>query len=677
MKASLEWLNAYLDAPVTGEELERRLPAQGFPVEERLAHGGDLVYEIEVTSNRPDCLSHVGLARELAAGTGRGLLPPEPDAGEAAGAGVEARLAVAREAEAGCPYYTACVLDGASVGPSPAWLVRRLEAVGLRSVNNVVDVTNYVLLETGQPLHAFDLAKLAGPRLVIRSARSGERIEALDGSRHSFAGGELVIADAERPVAIAGVMGGAETAVSAETTAIALESAIFDPVAVRQSSRGLKLTTDSSHRFERGVDPAGVAHASHRALALIRATAGGAPAPGWLEAGSAPTASTRVAMRTQRCNRVLGLELSVETQTGLLHRLALEPEPEEAGRRIACAVPSFRRDLAREVDLIEEIGRLHGLDAVPSETAMRITARPPQPDVEARRALGRVLTAHGYHETVTFGFLAEATARRFLGAGEELAWVAAATRSPEAPVLRPSLIPSLLACRKHNQDLGNRALRLFEVAETWRRTAPDGKLAERQALGLLCDAPAGGQAAVRDLRGTLEELFAWVAGPDRLAVVPAEAPPLEPAARLEMDGEPIGVLGWVPDDLRGAFDLEEGAVAAELAAPPLWRAYPPAPRRDPLPRVPGIDRELSVLVDEGVAWASVEAAVRAAEPERLESIRFLETYRGKPVPRGKKSVSFRLRFRDPARTLTHEEVAPQADAVVAALRERVGAELRG
>lgn len=688
MRTSLAWLNDYLDRPLEAEEAERALTAVGFPLDGREAvttstGARDVMLDVEVTSNRSDALSHLGLARELAAATGRTLQPPPSavpvEAGERP---VDQLTRVANEAEDLCPVYTARVVTGVTIGPSPGWLVDRLEAAGLRPINNVVDVTNFVLLELGQPLHAFDLATLAERRIVVRRARGGERFVAIDSSRHTLDDAMLVIADAERPVALAGVMGGLETEVGETTTDILLESARFDPLSVRRTSRATKLASDSSFRFERGVDPRGVELASRRAAELIVELAGGALAPGVIRAGEPEPEPRQVTMRPERCRALLGVDVSDEQQLDHLEALGLAPK--RVADRLTCTIPTYRLDLEREVDLIEEVARMHGFDHVPMRDRITLEVRPVQPTIAARRELGRVLTAHGYHEAVTFSFLAPDAAQRFVPPGREPVALADAGRRAE-PTLRPALLPSLLSCRKTNQDHGNENVRLFETAATWTRAGEAGEPREQTRLALLCDAARpDDQHAARALRGAIEALIEHLGGPSarrQLRIEPideaTQAPHFAAAATVALGDQTLGTLGAIAQATADAFDLKVAVFGAELALDPLIALYPPARRVAAQPRFPAIERDLSVVVDDAARWRDIERAVHDAGPALLEAVRFLDTYRGKPIAKGRKSVSFRMVFRDPDKTLRHEEVDPQVEAVIAALRDAVGAELRG
>lgn len=695
MKTSLDWLNSYLDRPATLEEAANGFTALGFPTEHwdavpdsagafsgallpgaglpgAGAGAGDWAMEVEVTSNRPDCLCHLGLARDFAAATGRGVRPPVVKLTEHGSLQVQKLTSVQNEAPDLCPVYTARVIKGVKVGPSPAWLVRRLEAVGMRSVNNVVDATNFVMLEMGQPLHAFDMARLAEQRIVVRQARRDEPFVAIDGSQHKLQPPMLVIADARRPVAVAGVMGGLESEVGPATKDVLLESARFDPLSIRKTSRALKLMSDSSYRFERGIDPRGVELASRRAAQLMVELAGGTLAGGVIRAGEVESEPRTVSMRVARCNLVLGLDVPAQRMVELLQRLGLEPRLDAGKGEIACTIPTYRLDLEREIDLVEEIARLHGLDQVPVRGKITINVRPEQPIIAARRRLRQVLTAHGYFEAVNPSMLAERLGRPFLPAGREALLVDDDRRKTE-PMLRPSLLPSLLICRKTNQDVGNAPVRLFETAAVWSRTAE--KSWETQRLGVLADAEEPG-AALRDLRGAIEELVSVLGGEAGLSFQAAEHANLASAATVLLGGKAVGVMGLLAPTAQRLFDLQTAVVVAELDLEPLLALYPPRRKVRTLPRFPAVERDLSLIVREDVAWQQIQQLIERLKPALLEELRFIGVYRGKPIEGGHKSVSLRLVFRDPAATLRGEQVDRQVAQIVQEAATQLGAKLR-
>jgi len=684
MKISLAWLNDYLDPPVAADAVDDLLTGHGFPIEDTVHHDagpakGDVMFDVEVTSNRGDCLSHVGVAREIAAGNGATLKRPSFELPSKPGASVNTLTSVDHQAADACPLYTARIITGVRVGPSPDWLVAKLEAVGLRSINNVVDATNFVLLELGQPLHAFDLSKLAGQKIVLRSATAGEKFTAIDGTKHELRSDMLVIADGEKPQAVAGVMGGLDSEVGEDATEILLEAAIFEPLQVRRTSRALKLASDSSFRFERGVDPVGVELASQRAAAMIVELAGGVVAEGVIRCGANSTQANEpepatLTLRGARCRTLLGLELSAEQQADYLCRIGLLAQAD--GDTVIAKIPTFRLDLVREVDLIEEIARLHGMAAIPMKSKIELVARPPQDSVKARRAIGDVLVAHGYHETITFSFIRPASAKPFLPEGAE-ALMLEGDHKKDEPMLRPSVLPSLLQCRKLNQDAGNHGVKLFEIASAWCVVA--GQTVERVKLALLRDA-VDADAALRELRGAVEEIVEALGGASSRASVSVE--PIETsevyaaAGRVLLGGQAIGTLGMIAPAVLGLLNVQTPQVAAELDLAALVSLYPPKRVVAALPKFPGIERDLSVIVGEAVAWQQIETAITSVKPAMLEELAFLGVYRGKPIEKGRKSVSLRMRFRDPRATLRHEQVDPQVAAVVVALEQQVGAQLR-
>ncbi|MFI4859169.1 MAG: phenylalanine--tRNA ligase subunit beta [Phycisphaerales bacterium JB063] len=674
MKISLRWLNTYLDRPIDAQEAEHLLTDAGFPIEgtESVLGGSDLMLDVEVTSNRPDVLSHVGVAREIASRGGRSLKVPACELPDAAGPDVKTLASVRVDEPTLCPVYTARVIKGVKVGPSPDWLREAIEAVGARSVNNVVDVTNYVLLELGQPMHAFDLGKLAGGGVVVRCATEGEAFTAIDGTKHKLKAHMLVIADDREPVAVAGVMGGKDSEVVDSTTDLLIESADFDALSVRRTSRQLKLSSDSSFRFERGVDPVGVDAASRRACELILQVAGGTLAQGVIRVGDEPPALREITLRPQRTAALLGVDLPAEAQAA--HLNALEIETRIADGVLVASIPSHRLDLLREVDLIEEIARQHGMGNIPLKDTIDIVAHHPQPSVQARRVMTEVLVAHGYHETVTPSLMPIKDAEPFYVSAEPASLNAEMRRQDNT--LRPAVLPSLLACRKLNQDGGNTGVKLFELASGWGKR--DGKISEGRQLAVLRDA-ADAQSAVSELKGTLAELVHALGGESAssgLTFEPIDDPWYSVAAVIKLDGQPAGSVGLLRQTLVDHFALQTPVASALICLESFSALYPPSHRSAALPKYPAIERDLSVVVDEQVPWASIEEAIVGAKPELLETTSFVGTYRGKQVGKGRKSVTLRMQFRDPERTLRHEQVDPQVASVVAALSSKVKAELR-
>lgn len=687
MLTSVAWLNRYLTPTGLGaDEVAAALERAGFPIEGREDRpGGDVVLDVELTSNRGDCLSHVGLAREVAAQTGRSLtmpvIPFDPQIGPGADATVGDVTDVDNQTPDVCPRFTARVIRGAKVGPSPDWLRESLEAIGQRSINNVVDVSNYVLFELGQPTHTFDLNTLAGPKIIVRWAKEKESFLALDGSKHTLKSNELVVADAERAVSLAGVIGGEETSVTEKTTDVLLEAATWDPATIRRAARRLKISTDAGHRFERTVDPRTIDFAAARCAALILDVAGGQLLEGVIDKGQERRSKTIIELRPRRCDQLLGIVIPPSEIVDHLKALDIEASMDERGELIRCEGPAHRPDLTREIDLIEEIARVHGFDHIPIEEKMAVEIKPLQTRERAMRALGGALTGMGFFETVTFSFVQQSEADLFMPPGMTSLRVDEERRKGE-PALRPSVIPSLLRCRKVNQD-GNvhreGGVRLFETASVYAET-DDGRTVENRNLALLIDAPDA-QEAWRMMRGVIDSCARVMGGAEASIEVEA-APPVFKACKadahalIRLNGQHLGYAALLSDEAVAHYDLATPAIIAEVNLPALLDLYPPKANVQPLPVYPAIERDLSVVVDEHTPWNDIESTVTATRPALLEGVSFVGVYRGKQVGAGKKSVTFRMRFQDPDRTLRHEEVDPQIESVVKALSGSVNATLR-
>jgi phenylalanyl-tRNA synthetase beta chain len=660
-------------------------PALGSDVGSLLGPADD-VLEIEITSNRPDCLSHRGLARELAAALDKPLKAVEFSVAETSSAAVT----VSVEDAAACPYYSVRVIEGVKNGAAPDKVRRRLEAVGLRPINAAADVTNMVLHGLGQPLHAFDADKLAGGKIVVRRSRKGETLLALDHKRYELPEGLLVIADAEKVVALAGVMGGEETAVTEATTRIALESAYFAPSEVRKSSQKTRLRSDSSYRFERGTDPAGAAWAGARATALILEACGGKAGKAVEVKGALPA---RPAIKTSaaRINLLLGSTFGDDEILGALKRIAASFSGTAASFEFA--PPTWRHDLATANDLAEETGRFLGYDRIPYRMARISPQAATLTPVEAasRRARAR-LTALGFGEAYNYDLLSEKslTAARLTADGLPRV---DNPLSEDWAVLRPSLLPGLLKNAQYNLSRGADAVRLFELGKAYAQK--DGAASEQwRAAGILLgpvlDArwqPArAARAGFPDAKAAVEDLLAglgkltWVKLGEPAAETRACDPLFHPANTLRalLNGSPIAVVGWLHPRAARAFDLErEGAVVFELNLDKLATLPAPRARFHEFSPLPVSRRDLALIVDKSAAYQSVEDAARSCDIAELQDVLLFDVYEGKSLPEGKKSLAIRLTFGRSDRTLTDAEVAGFVAKIVAALAGKVGAALRG
>ncbi|HTW93285.1 MAG TPA: phenylalanine--tRNA ligase subunit beta [Tepidisphaeraceae bacterium] len=659
MKTSLSWLSDFVSGPLEPAAVAEALTHGGLNVE---GIEGD-VLEVEVTSNRGDCLSHVGIAREVAALMNRQFKDVSP-AASAGGPAADSLVSVRIDAPRLCPHYTARVIRGVKIGPSPAWLARRLESVGLRPINNVVDVTNYVLFEMGQPLHAFDLAKVGGRKIIVREARAGEKLTTLDGREHPLSPPMLVIADESRPVALAGVMGGKASEVSGATGDILLESARFDPLSIRRTARALAMRSDSSYRFERGIDPLLPVRASLRACQLILETAGGELAAGIVEAGSDGFLRGRkLSLRLSELKRILGISLETGAVMEAFSRLQLGPVLE--GETITITVPSWRGDLNIEADLIEEAIRVIGYDKIPVRPEISIRLPQADPAAAAMETIRQTLIGGGYFEAVTFSFVSDALKTDFAPPGVELLQADAGVRSADA-TLRPSLLPGLLEAVRRNETAGTVEARLFEIGATFHG------LEERRKIGLV------GNADWRDVRGLVETLLNRL-NADAPISFHAEHQPGYAAgacARIEWSGKAIGFIGRIDRGVAEKLSLRHLPVAAELDLELLLGGARAVPQLHPLPAFPAARRDLSLVVDEQTPYERIETALRQSHPADLEAIEYVTTYRGKPLPTGKKSVTVTLVFRSARGTLTGEQVESAVAGSVAAATTSIGASLR-
>jgi phenylalanyl-tRNA synthetase beta chain len=675
---SVKWLNDYLDPPADADEQADLLTRAGFPLEGREPlSGADVCQDYEMTSNRGDCICHVGLAREIAAISGRTLKTPSP-APAATGSPAGLAVAVTNHEPKLCPLYTARLIRGVTVRPSPDWMADRLRAINLIPRNNIVDASNFVLFELGQPTHVFDLARLEGAEIIIRLALGGERFLPIgEGAEEiTLTGQDLVIADARVPVAIAGVKGGALSAVSETTTDILLESAAFNPVSVRNTSRRLNVESDSSYRFERGVHPGQVNAAAERLAEIILEVAGGELAEGVVFDGAPIPQLAEVSMRPDRCRALIGVPLETEQMVEWLARLEFRPRVEDG--LIRCVVPVHRLDIEREVDLIEEVGRMMGHDTLPVRDTIEIRIAPPQSAELGRRALFDALVGMGFVETVTHSVTAGRAAEAFLLPETKplrLENDTAGQGQKAETVLQPSLLPGLLRVLTHNHDNGVRHLKLFESASAFVRSGEDHR--EQRMLALALDLERFDDG-LRPLRGVVQRIAEQMFGPGtEVAVEPDEtARWLSPGAVINIGKRTVGRIGVLAADVGQLLGLDTPVAVAEIELDPLIESYPPETEAHALPGFPAVERDISAIVDEDVSWRHLRWVIETLRLEHLEAVEFVAAFRGKQIGPGRKSITARLRFRSPDSTLVHESVDVQADAAMKALKSDLGAEIR-
>jgi len=669
MKISVEWLSDFLPGKIDPQQAADALLGGGLPVESIQKAGDDTVLDVEVTSNRGDCLSHLGIAREIAALMGRPLKQPPIANPPQSSTSVSQVTSVRIEALDLCPHYVARVLRNVKVKPSPPWLVHRLEAVGLRPVNNIVDVTNYVMFEMGQPLHAFDFERLAEHRIVVRQAMPGEQITSIDGHKRSLAPPMLVIADAQKPAALAGVMGGLESEVSPATTSILLESARFDPLSVRKTARAHAMMSDSSYRFERQIDPTLPRRASLRAAELILQTAGGELLAGAAEAGAEGYSPRELTLRLARLKALVGAEIEAAMAVEALNRLGLEACLQ--GEQIRCRVPSWRLDITQEVDLIEEVVRVWGYQRIPQREEIAIRLQPADTKARTLDVMRQTLVAAGYFEAITLTFVTDALAGDFtppeaatLASTQNVRWRA-------DNQLRPSLLPGLLESVRRNQTVGLAQAQLFEIASTFWFDA-GGRMDERQRLAIV------GGPDLHELRGALEELLGRLDAQRPVTVRPAGRPGYAQGAcgQILWGDQAVGWIGIVAPAVVEKLSLRQAPAAAELEVAELLRGVQHVPQLQPLPRYPAVERDVSLVLEESIRFAKVQALIESLKLPWLQSVRHVTTYRGKPLARGTKSVTVALSFRSPEATLTAQDVDPSMQRLVEAAGQQLGATLR-
>ena len=670
MLLSWNWLKQYVTLGMSADELTRRLMMAGLNHESTTEVGGDLAIDVEVTSNRPDCLGHLGIAREIAVLFGRPLNLPAARPAEN-GPPVAKLTKVRIECPDLCYRYTARVVRGAKVGPSPKWLARRLETVGLTPVNNIVDISNYVLMECGQPLHTFDMAKLNGPEIVVRRPRPGEKIEAIDHREYPLSAEMCIIADADEPVAIGGVMGGAKTEISTATADILIEAAEFAPISIRGTARKLNLHSDSSYRFERRIDPEGVDWASRRCCELILELCGGELAAGVIDVGQPPPRREPVVLRLAQLKRILGIDVPGDEVERILSALGCQTA-ERAAAAITVVAPSWRRDLTREIDLVEEVARIYGYEQIPEDVSVPMA---PSHRTREDRVLDKVrvlLTACGFDEAMTISLVDEAMSQSMSP------WTEAAALQSMMPVLRGadrlrrSLVPSLLAARRTNEALSNPDIELFEIAKVYLPHGDDLP-DEEKLLALSSGRPFA------EVKGVIEAIVESLRTKLDVRVVDAAVDVLDAgqSCRFELAGRMLGYVGRVSDEAQKRFDLRGPTTVAELRLAPLIEAAELAPQYVPLSTLPAVSRDINLVVDDAVRWADVATTVRKQCGAFFEALQYRDTYRDpQRLGAGKKSLLFSVDLRSTQATMTSQQADELRDRIVAACRKEHGAELR-
>ena len=641
----------------------------------------DTVLELEITPNRPDCMGMIGVAREVAALLGNELKVPDLS-GDAVPVTTQP-VSVTLEDAQGCPRYVAHLIDEVEVGPSVGWISARLLAAGVRPISNVVDATNYILLETGHPLHAFDAALVLDHSVVVRRARAGEKLRTLDGIDRTLTADDLVIADPKKTLALAGVMGGEDSEVSEATTEVILEAAYFDPVTIARTSRRFNLRSEASARFERGTDPDALSFAAARCAQVISLTAGARPSVQVVDQYPVPITRRRVTLRPERTEKLLGFEIRSQAQAQHLRSVHLVVD--ERDGLLDVEVPLFRPDIEREVDLIEEVARLAGYGRLPS-TVPAGGAGGLEPSQRSDRSLRRALAGLGLNEawTSSLGTAADLDLLQLPQDHPARSMVALANpMSDLEDKMRTTLLPGLLRAAARNVARRVDDVALFEIARVF-EPSPEGLPDQPPVLGAVF---AGNRAAKSwhrtetawdffEAKGVFTAALASLGVHPSFA--PAEGMPYHPTrgATLSVAGDRIGSIGEIHPTVCAAFDVPEGAVGLEVVLDPILAAVATRSEVAEIPRFPASFIDLAVVIDEGVAASDVEAAIVGAGAPELESVRLFDVYRGEQIPPNKKSLAYALHLRLGDRTLTDEDASGVRDRIMAVLGERFGAGLR-
>ncbi|MFP4476347.1 MAG: phenylalanine--tRNA ligase subunit beta [Desulfatibacillaceae bacterium] len=664
------------------------------PVGKNLADAlglSDTVFEIGLTPNRPDCLSVVGVAREVAAITGKPLRTPEMTLPEGVG-DAASETSVTIEAPEHCPRYVARLVKGVKIGPSPKWLADRLLSVGMRPINNIVDITNFVMMELNQPLHAFDFNRLEEHRIVVRTADEGERFTTLDSQERVLTADTLMICDGGRPVAVAGVMGGENSEIVDTTEDVLIESAWFNPASIRRTARRMGLSTDASHRFERGTDPEGCVRAADRAAQLMVEVAGGSLVRGVVDAYPRPWEPPVVELSVDRCNMLLGNRFSRREIEGYLEAVGIRIEP-GGGDTVTARPPSHRVDIFRPEDLVEEVARLWGYDNIPvTSPVMAMDAAEPDPRRLMRDRLRTVMVGLGFYEAVNYSFTHGTSPDRLNVPEGDRVRARLPLRNPlseDQSVMRTSMIPGMLISMARNLNQNVRDLRLFEVGKVFFADTGESLPEEVEKLALLvCGTRYGTTWAHKeapvdfyDIKGVCEGLFSAL----RIGYVRwrrpegGEAAWLRPGygAVIEAGGYVLGSAGQVDPEVLKAYEVKTPAFVAELDVAGLLTLLPDTVTYEPLPRFPATSRDVTLILDKAVDAQSVLDTVTGRNEDLVESVAVIDVYEGKPIPEGRKSLTVRVTYRSPERTLTDDEVNPLQQAITDGLIEAHKAELPG
>ena len=655
----------------------------GIPLSEALGLD-DVVFELEITPNRPDCLSLIGVAREIRAETGNALKLPQVDLNEDA-TDVQTLTSVTIDAPDLCPRYAARVIRGVKVGQSPTWLQQRLESVGIGVINNIVDITNFVLMEYGQPLHAFDYHKLAENRIVVRHAAVGENLITLDEVARELTSDMLVIADAEKPVALAGIMGGYDSEITETTADVLLESAYFNPSSIRATAKALGISTEASYRFERGADPGAVLAALDRAAQLIAELAGGSICKGTVDVYPGEQPLHQIQLRPERVNFILGTTIDTSEMVQILSDLGFDVKA-NGTENYQVTVPTFRSDITREIDLIEEVARVYGYDNIPTTLPKGdIPVPAPNPSTEVRKRIKHFLLAAGMMEAINYSFCDPNCFDKIRFTADDPRRDTLKLRnplSPEMSVLRTTLLPGLLENAQHNRNHQIDTIALFEIGSVFIRNST-AKEPER-VTGILAGQIGDGvysnpyrEPDFYDIKGLVEGILE-ACGIVDYTLQKTDAPTFHPGrnAAVLSSNKQIGIFGEAHPEVIENYDLPYKAYLFDFDMEALVDAAIFAKRFEPISIYPTVERDLAIVVDKEILSDMPTELIYATGGELVKSVRLFDVYEGEQVPEGKKSLAYAITYHSATETLTDKAVNALHDKVVKRLNQELGAELR-
>ncbi len=682
MNISYNWLKELVEIPITPKELAEKLTMVGFAVDAVEPHGDDFILEIDLTSNRPDGLCHLGIAREAALVCGTSLKPFTLELKERHEA-IDTLASIEILCPDLCPRYVARIVQGVRVGASPAWLVKKLEAVGQRSVNNIADISNYVMFELGQPNHAFDLNTLHDRKIIVRRATPGEKLQTLDGVERQLTSDMCIIADSDRAVAIGGVMGGEETEISEQTTEVLIESAYFNPASIRATAKALGMATEASYRYERGMDYDSQVRVADRVAQLVSEIAGGEIVKGVIDVYPQPIEREPVRLREPRIERLTGLSISLETAEEILTSLKFAVEPLADKRELLAVAPSFRIDISREEDLVEEVARHFGYEKIATTLPDSVEAGRYLESEERRRRARNTLIDAGFNEAISFSFVNGESDRWFRVDGETTPKLSNPIDVSEDE-MRASLMTGLLQALQRNFFHGRRDVKLFELGRVFKSASSGVRPDEREVLGVVMSGALVAEAwrdqrqiDFYDLKGVIESVMGslHISG---FTIERASVEYLHPgqAAELNKDGMVVARFGRLHPQVAALYKFRQPVYVGEIEFGKLIEFAADDVRYKPLPKFPSISRDLSALLPDTVSWGEIETAIEALGIREIISIAVFDMYKGKEMQAGTRSLAFRVVYRSDERTLTDDEVTALHQRIRDLMEQRFNAQLR-